>query len=200
MHTGLPYAEEAIWRPIGRNPEALGFPGATALNHISLGDQGGYVDLALCPRSSPSIVLIEAKRSGNPGSAADVVGQLLKYYTHALALGSEGIDVLRKQAVRWGCDDRPSRLLSLKWLFDAPSLEEAQVRASAGKALRPQDVALVVAVDAVAPKFEPRLFRAVEALEKHHGLCIGVAVVHASGPRWHREWRPSRSFIDPTTG
>ena len=200
MPTTRPYAEEAIWRPIGLNPEALGFPGASALNHCQLGNQSGYVDLVLFPRNSPRIVLVEAKRVDDSRSAADVVGQLLKYYTHALALGSEGIEVLRKAAAKWGCGDRPSRLLSLKWLFDAGSLDAAQVQAGAGKTLLPQDIGLVIAVDAIAPKLEPRLLRAVAALEKHHGLSIGIAVVDVTGPRWHRELRANRSFADASAG
>jgi hypothetical protein len=49
MSTTRPDAEEAIWRPIGLNHEALAFLGASALNHCQLGNQSGYVDLVLFP-------------------------------------------------------------------------------------------------------------------------------------------------------
>jgi hypothetical protein len=191
--TEKPHAEEAIWRPISENPEALGFPNATALNHLQMGDQSGYIDLVLFPAEGPSLVLIEAKHAADSRSAADSVGQLVKYYTHALSLGSDGLAILRTTATASRSGSRPSRLLSLKSIFAAGSQAEAQTRAGAGMPIRPQDVALVIAVDQVARKFEQRLFRTVEALDHHHGLSIGVAVVQDGRPRWHRPWRPSRS-------
>lgn len=188
-----PHAEQDIWLPIAEHPEHLGFSGASSLHHIQLGDQSGYLDLALFPPDGPKIVLVEAKRAVDTRSGADVVGQLVKYYTHTLALGAGGLDALRSGARRWGGAARPSRLLSFKTLFGVRTQAEATARAGAGEPLRAEDVALVIALDALAPKLEHRLFRAVEALDRYHGLSIGIAIVDGSRPRWHREWTPSRS-------
>lgn len=193
-----PHAEEAIWRPIAERSDELGFAGSTALNHLQLGHQSGYVDLVLFPKAGPSLVLIEAKHADDARSAADSVGQLLKYYTHALALGSDGLIALRTVATQSSAGDRSSRLLSLKSIFGTRSQSEAQVRAGAGVPLTPEDIGLVIAVDHVAPKFDQRLFRSVAALDRYPGLSIGIAVVQNGRPRWHRPWHPSRSI--PKTG
>jgi hypothetical protein len=187
MATSRPYAEEAIWGPIADRPAVLGFREAVGLHHCQLGNQSGYVGLVLFPKHKYRLVLVEAKRAADSRSAADVVGQLFKYYTHALALGHEGVKGLREGAAKWGGSQRPSRLLSLKQLFGARSLSEAQDQARKGQPLLPRDIGLVIALDAVAPKLEPRLFRALDALWEHHRLSIGVAVVDAAGPRWHRK-------------
>jgi hypothetical protein len=200
MSNERPYAEEAIWWPIAADPASLGFPGAAAIHQVQVGDQGGYVDLVLLPQSAPAIVLIEAKRAGDARSAADVVGQLLKYYTHALAMGMEGVTEMRKMALMCQSGHRPSRLMSLRALFQAKSQEEAGNRACAGRILRPPDVGLVIALDSDARKFERRLFSSVAALDQHHGLSIGIAMLADGKPRWHRPWTPNRSLEQTGSG
>jgi hypothetical protein len=179
VKTTRPYAEEHIWHPIAVRP--LGYRGAVALHQVQIGNQSGYVDLILLPKGGQKkLVLVEAKRADDRRSSADVVGQLLKYYAHALDLGSDGLRAFLKCAH----GERPSRLVSFKRALECASLSEAQARAGAGVPLRADDIQLVVAVDRDARKFAPRLLKIVRLLHGRHRIPIAVALVDGDRPRW----------------
>jgi hypothetical protein len=180
-----PYAEDHIWRPLAQRPRHLGHPSALSLHQVQIGNQSGYADLLVLPQTGPTkLVVVEAKRAGDRRSSADVVGQLLKYYAHALDLGSDGLAALTafaREARRTGV--RP-RLLSFKQVLGTRSLKEAQKRAARGAPLKPRNLQLVVALDADARKFEPRLLKIAALLCTRHCIPIGVIVVGNRGSRW----------------
>jgi len=164
-----PHAEESIWRPIFMKPDLVGYPGAAALHHVQVGDQSGYVDLILLPRTGPKkLVLVEAKRARDRRSSADVLGQLLKYYAHALDLGDSGVELLQEAAQR---DRRKGRLLSFKELTHGVTPRGGQ--------LDPRKLDLLVALDYAAPKIGPRLVKTATVLRELHGISVGVLVVES---------------------
>jgi len=174
---GRPHAEEHIWRPIALRPELVGYPGAATLNHVQIGNQSGYVDLILLPVRGPKkLVLIEAKSTRDRRSSADVIGQLLKYYSHALDLAEEGLRALRKAALA-SENKRVSRLLSIRHVMKATSLLEAGALAGAGQRIQPDAIQLLVALDQNAGKLEPRLVKTAAVLSEGHQVPIGVVIV-----------------------
>lgn len=190
-----PYAEEAIWRPILEFPECVGFPGAIGIHQVQLGDQAGYVDLALIlpPSAGLRLVLVEAKRTANRASSADVVGQLLKYYAHALNLGPPGLKALAAAAAR----PRPSRLVSFRDVMGTKSLKAAgEAACETGARLQPAEIGLVVALDRTATKLKPRLELIADVLDRHHGISIGICSIESGRPAWVRE--PGAMRATPT--
>jgi hypothetical protein len=186
-HTNIdrPYAEEHIWLPIERNPALIGYANALALHQVQVGNQSGYVDLVLLPPNSDTkIVLVEAKRVEDSRASADVIGQLLKYYAHALQLTSNSVERYRHFATHSAKHGRPSRLISLRTVFGATSLQAAQDEASQGEKLTPNNIALVIALDAYAPKLASRLIEAAKALHNHHQIPLSVIVVRESEAHW----------------
>jgi len=177
-----PYAEERIWKPLALDPGLLGFPGAVALYQAQIGNQSGFVDLVLFPSQRTKVVLVEAKRAADGRAAADVIGQLLKYYTHALNLGQAGVERMRNLAsdLSHGRVLR-SRQVSLKSLFNAKSSVSAQEEAAAGDQLHPADIELIVALDDDAPKFQPRLIASSETLSRWHYIPLSVVIVPGDG-------------------
>lgn len=179
------YAEEHIWRPIAEKPELLGYPGAAALNHVQLGNQSGYIDLILLPPQGPKkLVLVEAKSARDRRSSADVIGQLLKYYAHALDLTATSLEAFKRAAVSASGVGRDSRLLSFKQVFGADTLRKAQEKAMVGARLEPQDLHLLVALDQDARKFEPRLLKVAAVLSDRHQVPIGVVTVSGGHVTW----------------
>lgn len=173
--------EEHIWGPIARNPDLVGFGGALALNHVQLGNQSGYADLVLLPVAGPKkLVVIEAKNASDRRSSADVIGQLLKYYAHALDLGPVGIEALRVAARA----ARTSPQLSFKQVLGVRSSSDAEARCRASGTLRPEDLQLLIALDEDARRFEPRLFKTAAVLCERHQIPIGVVVVSPRGVEW----------------
>src|SRR5688572_15032437 len=95
--------ETEICLAIASAPEKIGYPGAVALNQVHIGEGSGYVDLVLLPRpesGGKALVLVEAKCLKNKASLAGLVGQSLKSYTNALAIGRSGLDCVRAFAAR----------------------------------------------------------------------------------------------------
>ncbi len=176
-----PYAEAEIWSPIAQQPDTIGYPGALTLHHVQIGNQSGYVDLLLLPTTGPKqLVLVEAKSAGDRRSSADVIGQLLKYYVHALDLGSSGLEALKRVARENLARGRPSRLLSFKYILKAGGLNAG----AHGRLLEPGEIELIVAVDRNAPKFASRLLKTARVLRQKHEIPLGVVVVTDGTPRW----------------
>jgi hypothetical protein len=56
-------------------------------------------------------------------------------------------------------------------------------------------IGLIIAVDAPARKFDARLLKAVDVLERHHGLSVGVCLVGAGEVSWLRARTTNKSFV-----
>lgn len=182
-----PYAEERIWRPLAERPNCLGqgYAGAVALHQVQLGDQSGYADLILIPRrGAKKLIVVEAKHARDRRSSADVIGQLLKYYAHALDLGAAGLAAYTTCARKARRRRRLSRLLSFKAVLGCASLEEAKEKAVRGAHLRPKDIQLLVALDMDARKFAPRLLKTVRLLRRLHDIPLGIVVVAKGRAAW----------------
>jgi len=167
--------EREIEDAIINHPEALGFPGATAIRNVRVAWGFGRIDVMLFPRSNAKLVLVEAKHASAPDAISKVVGQLLMYYAGALTIGSTGLDCLRRYA-----EGQREKALSTSWIspkeitcgISPPSAAWEIIRS--GEKLRPADVRVFVALNA-----PPRdaLRTATRVLAQHHGLSIGLIVV-----------------------
>jgi len=91
--------ESVIENNIIRNRDQLGYADALCIRRVRMGRGFGEVDLMLLPRRGPHrLVLVEAKLGKSPDARAKVIGQLLWYYAGALALGTQGLNLLRQFA------------------------------------------------------------------------------------------------------
>jgi hypothetical protein len=187
LEANRPYAEQAIWGAVAKAPQCLGrdYSRALAIHQVQLGNQSGYVDLILLPRGGgKKLVIVEAKHARDRRSSADVIGQLLKYYAHALDLGAAGLASFMACAQDGERGRRASRLLSFKAVMKCHSLKAAAEKARNGARLRSSDVQLIVAVDTNAAKFTQRLLKVADLLRTAHGVPIGVVEVGKSTTRW----------------
>jgi hypothetical protein len=184
-------SERHIWSPIAEAPASIGCPGARPLHELQLGSGSGFADLVLImPPGSDGqrVAIVEAKRIENTDAAANVVGQLLKYYAHALQLGVEGVEALWRAAERHDCKKQHGRLSAAQAL-GASGKDEAYARLKAGRPLTASEVTLHIALDGVDAKAEKRLDLIVDTLKKEHGLAIKV------GCRSHFSAPPSTSIL-----
>ena len=135
-------------------------------------------DLILLPVAGPiKLVIIEAKARASTDAAAKVVGQLLMYYAGALMLGESGLRFLREYAANNTERARSLTKISPKALTGGLSPGDRAWRAMyAGPCLRPEEIALFVALDGGSHR---ALAPTLTALSKHHGLTIGFCVVEA---------------------
>jgi hypothetical protein len=172
--------ERVIEDAVIRSPEALGFPGATAIRNVRIAWMFGRVDVMLLPRDGPKkLVLVEAKHSEARDAISKVIGQLVMYYAGALRIGQVGLECYRRYAVEYRERALSSTWISPKALTGGMSPpEKAWEHIRSGRRIQPNEVALFVGL--TAPPHDA-LLEAVEVLKERHSLLIGLAV--ADGER-----------------
>jgi hypothetical protein len=180
--------ERVIEDAIMRRPDQLGYPGALCIRNWRVALTCGRVDVGLLPIKGPKkLVLVEAKSARAPDAQSKVVGQLLMYYAGALTLGSKGLACLRTFA---GNEELAPRNHSKKSLIKLGGLcptdiaqaklegrrptDLAWEKMSSGKPLLPHQLSLFIALDDEPHKF---LREILDALQRHHGLSIGLVIV-----------------------
>jgi len=142
--------------------------------------------LILPERGPRRLIIVEAKRCLSGDAKIKVVGQLLMYYGGALELGTRGLRLLRRFAVKHPRATRSRRPKSLKSLtagVSPPELAWAELRK--GRILRPNQIVLVAALD---DRPGPKMKQALSTLLEHHAL--NIAVVSVLGPNQLVVWRP----------
>jgi hypothetical protein len=169
--------ETFIENNVIRNRErALGIRDALFIRRCRIGRGFGVADVIFLPARGPHrLVIVEAKQAGAVDAKVNVVGQLLMYYAGALRLGSHGIRLLRSFALEHARAARSLRPKSLKMLSRGISPPDAAwSELCKGRPLRPEQVALYVALDS-----EPgvALKGALAELARHHSLVVGVISV-----------------------
>lgn len=169
--------EYLIESAILSQPADLGCPGALGIRNLRVSPESGRVDVALLPPSGKAkLVLIETKIATAGDAASKVIGQLLMYYAGALALGSIGLDCLR----RFALEPEHARTRSNKSLIALSGglrpTATAWARLCEGERIRPKEIALFIALDS-SP--HPALRLTLTALKRHHGLPVGVVVTES---------------------
>lgn len=150
----------------------LGFPNVAAIRNVRFSPESGRADVVLLPKEGlHRIVLIEAKLSDADDAQDKVIGQLLKYYSQALRLGVEGVELMRSYA----CGDREAacsnEITTPSKIAGGVSLETAWAELQKGRPLRPEEIALFVAFNG---ELSPILRQTITALDVHHDLRIGA--------------------------
>ena len=165
--------ERGIETKVLGNPRCLGLGRVDFIRHARVAPRSGVVDMMALPRRGPvQLALIEAKRSVAADSASKVLGQLLMYYSGALTLGANGLEMLRDYARQRSAGRATRGWVSPKQVTGGVTPPSAAWRAlQAGRKLKPRDLALFIALDA-----EPResLITALEVLRRHHRLSVTV--------------------------
>lgn len=160
------------------NTHLLGYPRAEVMRNVVLVPGRGRADVLLLPASGlHRLVVIEVKRAAASDAGDKVIGQLLKYYAHALTLGTKAVERFREYA-RDHQDharsvDRKTPQSMFKALRASTPLMEILHE---GRPLRPAEVALYVATD--GEPSEP-LKQILTILAIHHQLQIGAIRVDA---------------------
>jgi hypothetical protein len=167
--------ERIIEDAVMSHPELLGYPNAIAMRNWVVSPNSGRLDIGLFPESGPvQLVLVEAKAAVAPDAASKVVGQLMMYYTGALALGTAGLTMLRDFASTNVAEARSSSKKSHVRLAGVKPTGKAWAALTRGSPLTPEQLAMYIALDN-----DPH--RAVEPvlsmLRERHGLPIGLVVV-----------------------
>ncbi len=165
--------ERAIENKVLNNPKCLGLGRVDLIRHARVAPRSGTVDIMAFPRRGPvRLALIEAKRSIAADSASKVIGQLLMYYSGALTLGADGLELLSNYARQQTATRTKRSWVSPKQVTGGVTPPSAAWRVlQSGRKLRPRELALFVALDA-----EPResLATVLAVLRRHHGLDVRV--------------------------
>ena len=168
--------ERFIENNVVRNRAQLGYCDSVVICRSRVGRGFGVVDVVLLPlHGFHRLVLVEAKQGTAADATSKVVGQLLIYYAGALRLGTKGLRLMHGFASECARFARSARPKSLKMLSGGVSPPEAAWKElQKGRKLRPEQIALCVALDG-----EPStaLKSALEALAQHHKLNIKVVSV-----------------------
>jgi hypothetical protein len=165
-------ADKQILRAIAEAPESVGFARALALARVKLAPKGAPVALVLFPDpagSTKRLVLVE------PGGDGDGLARLLVHYARALSLGERAIEQFRTVARAARDADEPPRKMSYKRVLGTWDRGEARDLLRTGRALAPQEIALVVAVPANVGGGQTR--RVASVLKRHHALDVRLALV-----------------------
>ena len=180
--------ERIIEEAIINHPDRVGFPGALAIRDWWISPNSGRLDLGLLPiDGSRELVLIEAKAASSADAAAKVIGQLLMYYAGALQLGAQGLACLRAYASA----ERTEACSTLKksvLRFSGGIVPKAAAwsHVQGGQPLRPEQVALFLALDAEPPR---ALRPTLAVLQRQHGLQIGLIIVQNGQIRTEQDFR-----------
>jgi hypothetical protein len=137
---------------------------------------GREVDVAILPiHGSPRLVLVEAKQGTAADATSKVVGQLLMYDAGALRLGTRGWRLIHCCARECAglARSAPPKSLTM-WSGGMRPPETAWRELHKGRKLRPEQMALCVALDGGPPTALPST---LEALAQHHKLDSRVVSV-----------------------
>lgn len=167
--------ERVIEDAIMRSPGKLGYPDARSIRNWRVALTCGRLDVGLLPIKGPKkLVLVEAKSVHARDAASKVMGQLLMYYAGALTLGSEGLaclwDFAKDKPV--ATDTSKKSLIRLSGGLSPTGVAWAKL--SSGKLLLPHQLNLFIALDGEPHTF---LLEMVAALQRNHGLSIGLVIV-----------------------
>ena len=175
-------SEYYITERLAERPDLLKYPPHShAIESFKWGKPSGTSDLVLFPSRGPVLIaVVEAKRAladelgnRNREAHAQVVGQLLKYYGRARQLSVEGIQHLRRALD--ATERHRHRALSPKLILSGRLTEaQATARIEEGTALRAEQVALHVVVNATTEALTGRLLPICEVLARDHRLLINV--------------------------
>ncbi|HJN10132.1 MAG TPA: hypothetical protein QF564_15710 [Pirellulaceae bacterium] len=167
------HLERDIENVLVDNVSSLGYPDAVAIRNVNLVPRTGRADVILLPREGlHRLVVIEVKRADAPQAAADVVGQLMKYYSQALTLGIDGLERLREYGEANPEEATGTNRTTPNSVFDEAKNREARERKlREGRALHPKEVALFIALNG---KPQDVLKQIITVLDVHHALPIGV--------------------------
>ncbi len=174
--------ETPIEDAIIAHPDLLGFPGALAIRNFRIARIAGAVDIVLIPQDGPiRLVLVETKSARAADAACKVVGQLLAYYGGALTFGLEGLNMLRQFASKFpALALTTERTSPQKVICNVQGVKTSNYRNNRcfellmeGTRLRPNDIALFVALDDKPHKV---LLPLLEMLRQKHDLYIGLAI------------------------
>ena len=172
--------EGAIEDRIIRDRGVLGYPGADVIRRCRVGRYVGVVDLVLIPSEGPRrLVLVEVKGGNNVEGHAKVIGQLLLYFTGALKIGTNGLDLMRDFARARSEVALRESMTSLKMLSGGvmpPDAAWAALRA--GERIAPDQIHLCIGLDR-----EPSSqLQETVALVRGHGLPMDVVIASEAGP------------------
>ena len=140
------------------------------------GRPGGTSDLLNIPkRSRQLIAIVEVKRGGAPDSHAQVIGQLLKYYTQARAITREGVRALEAELNKSGSTRHralsPTRILKGVGIQTEVAARRVLTR---GRPLTIPQIGLHVIVDRSPTAFLDRLIPICRILRTNHQLDVRV--------------------------
>lgn len=155
----------------------------------------GKVDVLVLPSDSSKLklVIIEAKATSNKEWTDKVLGQLLKYYSHALKLGTESLSILRSFATNRPEDAKSIRLKTPVRLCQdrAKTEEEAIAFLRRGDRILPNEIALIVACDAKDETEARVLLDIQECLRKFHNFEFRLVAANDAGIRYLGEHAPN---------
>jgi hypothetical protein len=136
---------------------------------VKFSDDSGRIDLMLLPEGGKfRLGLVEAKCLKAPDAEAKVIGQLLKYYACAISdLGTEGVERYRAYANEQMCAAHCERPTTPQHVCNGKNVKCL----SRGIKLKPEDIALFVAIDGAPSK---TLRRIITLLRDKHDLDIGI--------------------------
>lgn len=163
-----------------RDRGVLGYPGADVIRRCRVGRYVGVVDLVLLPNLGPRrLALVEVKGGDNVEGHAKVVGQLLLYFTGALKIGTDGLDLMRDFARVRSKDALRQSMTSLKMLSGGVTPpDDAWTALQAGERIDPDQIHLCIGLDR-----EPSSqLQETLALVRGHGMSIDVIVASVEAP------------------
>jgi hypothetical protein len=167
------------------SPQSLDYPSALAIRNVRLGmnKRAGRLDVLLLPQAGPhKLVLIEAKVKDASDADGKCVGQLMKYLTFALQIGTDGLQHLRRFAQECPEAARGFEKITPKKIFCVKRESEAVGRLEAGQRLSPAEIGLFIAVDGPCHDALPRI---LTTLRDNFQLSIGLIVVEGGQVRLH---------------
>lgn len=178
--------ERVIEDAIIKSPGALGYPDALAIRNIRLdtNKESGRLDVLLLPRSGPhKLVLVETKVSTAADADGKCVGQLLKYFSFALRIGSRGRERLVEYATNYPLDAHAERPTTPKRMLGLRHESHGTLLLGEGDPITPQEIGLFIAIDG---KCHGALPVVTGTLSRHFGLQIGIAIVENGDVRLDR--------------
>ena len=140
--------ERQIENAIMASLDSIGYPNALAIRNVRFNQYSGRADLMLLPEDGPKkLVLIEVKQLNNKESIDKVVGQLLKYYTAAVKLGSEAIEQFRTYAATNVELARGNKVTTPHRVYGGILGSQIWPNLSNGDRLRPDEIELMIALN-----------------------------------------------------
>ena len=175
----MPFTTESeIHEALIARANEIGYPDVATIRHAVFQPGAGAVDVAMFPTEGVHrLVLIEVTMAADRDSSDKVVGQLMKYYSHALLLSIEGLERYREFALNDPAAARGKTRTNPTKVLGKPN-DEAWCELKHGRRLRPKEIALFVAFNG---DVSPVLRQIITVLHLHHNLRIGAIRVDDDG-------------------